>query len=259
MTRARRIVLTGASGGIGQALAGELASPGVSMLLIGRNATRLTATAEAARSRGVQAETALIDVRDTEAMARQLTEFDAATPVDLVIANAGISIGLLPGQEPEDRTASRRVLEINYGGALNTIEPLLPTMIRRGSGHIVLMSSLAALRPLPDMPSYSASKAAIRAYGISLRGWLEPRGVRVTVVSPGFVTSRMSKRHHGFKAFEVSAEHAARIIRRGLERNRALITFPWQLAFGIWLGDWLPPRISDIFARRFPAEIEPED
>lgn len=259
MTHARRIVLTGASGGIGQALVCEFAKVGVSMLLIGRETTRLTASAEAARSREAQAETALIDVRDTEAMERQLTEFDAAAPVDLVIANAGISIGLLPGQEPEDRNASRRVLEINYGGALNTIEPLLPTMIRRGSGHIVLVSSLAALRPLPDMPSYSASKAAVRAYGIALRGWLEPQGVCVSVISPGFVATRMSERYRGSKTFEISAEQAARIIRRGVERNRALITFPWQLAFGIWLGDWLPPRISDILARRFPAEIEPED
>ncbi len=255
---ARRIVLTGASGGIGLALAERLAAPGVSLLLIARDAARLAQAAQAAQARGAQVETARLDVTDREAMAEALTRCDAVAPVDLLIANAGVSAGLGPGRAPERRADSERVWRVNYGGMLNTVEPLLPALRERPGAQIALMSSIAALRPLPDMPSYSASKAAVRAYGISLRGWLRPCGVAVSVICPGFVTSPMSRRHDGFKPFEISAERAAAIIARGLARRRAFITFPWPLAALAWADQRLPPALSDWFGRGFAARIEPD-
>jgi len=259
MTARRRIVLTGASGGIGLALVRELARPGVSMLLLGRDSGRLRSAAEAAMGQGAEVGVAAVDVTDAEAMAARLKAYDAAAPVDLVIANAGISVGLQPGKAPEDRAASRRLIETNIGGMLNAVEPLLPAMIGRCSGHVVLVSSLAALRPLPDMPSYSASKAAVRAYGIALRGWLGPFGIRVTVVCPGFVSTPMARQYRGLKPFEVSAEAAARRICHGIGRGRALVTFPWPLALGIWLEQFLPVPLSDRIARLFPTEIAPRE
>jgi short-subunit dehydrogenase len=141
---------------------------------------------------------------------------------------------------------------------LNTVEPLLPAFLERGRGRIALMSSMAASRPLADMPSYSASKAAVRAYGEALRGWLGPRGIAVTVICPGFVTSPMSARHRGFKPFEISAERAADIIARGVVRRAAFVTFPWPLALLCWLDRRLPPKLADRLAAGFNAEIDPD-
>lgn len=255
----RSVVLTGASGGIGRSLAPELAAPGVTMLLIARNAERLAETAEAARARGAEVETAMLDVTDAAAMAAALRAYDARHAVDLVIANAGVSAGTGKGGRLEEPGTMRRLVEINLMGAVHTVEPLIAPMVARRRGRIALVGSLAGMRPLPDMPAYSASKAALRAWGTSLRGALGPKGVGVTVISPGFVSTPMAGRHKGFKPFEMGPERAARIIRRGLERGSPLITFPWALAVLVWLGNRLPPGLSDLTIRGFRAEIEPED
>lgn len=255
----RSIVLTGASSGIGAALAGELGAPGVHMLLTGRDTARLENVADAARAKGAIVQAAVVDVTDTEALAHTLHAFDAVNPVDLVIANAGVMAGLGPGRSPEPPGTSLRLIRTNLLGAIDTVEALLPALLDRGKGHIALVASLAALHPHGDMPSYSASKAGLRAWGTSLRQWLRPRGIPVSIICPGFVTSPMSARHSGLKPFEISADDAARRIVRGLSRGRPLITFPWQLAFMIWLGQRLPPRLSDLAARGFSAVIRPEE
>jgi NAD(P)-dependent dehydrogenase (short-subunit alcohol dehydrogenase family) len=108
------------------------------------------------------------------------------------------------------------------------------------------------------MPAYSASKAAIRAYGTSLRRWLGPRGIAVSVIVPGFVTSPMSRRHRGRKPFEWPVDRAARRIARGLARREAIIAFPWPLVLLTWLGNRLPPGLGDRAMGLFAAEIEPD-
>lgn len=254
----RSIVLTGASSGIGAALAAEMAAPGVRMLLTGRDAERLEAVAEAVRAKSAEAETAVLDVTDGDALAARLQAYDTARPVDLVIANAGVMAGLGPGRSPEPIVQMRHLVETNLLGAMATVEALLGALLARGRGHVALVSSMAALHPHGDMPGYSASKAGLRAWGMSLRQRLEPQGVTVTVICPGFVTSPMSARHQGWKPFEISVAVAAVRIARGLARGRALITFPWPLAVMIWLGQRLPARLGDWFARGFSAVIRPE-
>jgi len=254
----RRVVLTGASGGIGAALAARLAAPGVTMLLTGRDAGRLAQAADAARARGATVETATLDVTDASATAATLRAFDAAGPVDLLIANAGVSSGTRADGARESAAAARRVVEVNLLGAMNTVHPLADAMAARGAGAIALVSSLAAVRPLPDLPAYSASKAGLRAWGDALRGALRPCGVRVCVICPGFVTSPMSARHRGFKPFEMSAGRAAAIIDRGLRRGSAHVSFPWPLALLSWLDARLPAGLSDACARGFRATIAPE-
>jgi short-subunit dehydrogenase len=258
VTAHRSVVITGASDGIGAALACTLAGPGRRLLLVARRADRLDAVAQQCREAGAATELAALDVTHRQAMADTLMRYDAASPVDLVIANAGVSAGLRPGQAPEEPTAARRVFDVHIHGMLNTLDPLLPSMLARGEGQIALMSSLAAMAPLADMPSYSASKAAIRAYGTSLRRWLRPRGVAVSVICPGFVTSPMSARHKGFKPFEIPSDRAATRILRGLARREAYITFPWQLALLTWLGERLPPPLADRVMRGFAADIVPD-
>src|SRR5690606_38005547 len=151
--------------------------------------------------------------------------------VDLVIANAGIALGGLP--EPDGQ--ARRVIDINLFGMLNTVEPLLPRMIARRAGRIALISSISAIRPSGDLPSYSASKAGVRAYGQAIRAGLRRHGIAVTVICPGFVTSPMSKRHHGPKPFEVTAEKAAKIMKTAIARRRGALTFPWPFSAMVFL------------------------
>ena len=255
----RHIALTGASSGIGRALAVELSRPGVVLCLLGRDADRLRATADECRRRGADVRVAVVDVRDAAALAHDLTSFDDEHPIDLLIANAGVSAGLGAGRSPEETGTSRRLMEINYGGMLNTVEPLLPRFIARRAGRIALVSSLAGLRPQPDLPSYSATKMAVRGYGVALRGWLSPLGVGVSIIYPGFVTSPMSLRHKGAKPFEISAEAAARLIVRRLARGRSVIAFPLPMAIGAFFNMMMPAWLSDLTNRGFRAEDIPDD
>jgi short-subunit dehydrogenase len=250
------IVLTGASGGIGVALAAELAAPGRKLVLIARDTVKLQSLAEALSGTGCDVETAALDVRDRDALHAFLSDLDARHPVDLVIANAGVTAGLGPNRSREGDEEADRQLDINYRGAVNTVTGVVEAMRLRGKGQIVLVASLAGMRALPDMPSYSASKAALIAYGHSLRGWLKPFGVDVTIICPGFVTSPMSARHKGAKPFEISAEKAARKMRRAIEKQRAFYAFPFLLATGIRLQNLLPARVSDLFMGGFEAEID---
>ncbi|MEM9145621.1 MAG: SDR family NAD(P)-dependent oxidoreductase [Pseudomonadota bacterium] len=254
-----RVLLTGASRGIGAAIAERLAAQGADLVLIARDPTRLGAVAERARALGARVEASTGDVTDAAAMAETLARCDAAAPIDLVIANAGQSTGAGPGGRLETAADARRMISVNLVGAINTVAPLLLPMQARGRGRIVLISSLAAIRPLPSMPAYGASKAGLRAYGIALRGALRDSGVGVTVVCPGFVATPMSARHKGRRPFEVPVDDAAERIIRGVGNGRAFVTFPWPLAVMSWVDARLPAWLSDRLARGFAAEIRPED
>ncbi len=250
------IVLTGASGGIGQALAREYAGGDTYLALIARDEERLQKQLEEIRTLGGEGETAAIDVRDRDRLHAYLSELDKRHPVDLVIANAGVTAGLGPDRTRERDEESDRLIDVNYRGVVNTVTGAIEAMQTRRRGQVVLISSLAGMRALPDMPSYSATKAAIIAYGHSLRGWLKPFGVSVTIICPGFITSPMSARHKGAKPREMPADKAAGLMRRAIERRKAFYAFPFLLAMGIWLQNLLPPKIGDLFMGGFEVEIE---
>lgn len=247
----RTLILTGASSGIGAALAEAYAAPDMTMLLIARDRERLETVANAARAKGAEVETAAIDVTEAEALKAAILDFDERHKVDLILANAGIALGGLP--EPEGQ--ARKLVEVDLHGMLNTVEPMIPRMIARKKGQIAVVSSISAIRPSGDLPTYSASKAAVRAYGQAIRSGLRRHGIAVTVICPGFVTSPMSGRHHGPKPFEVSAEKAARIMKSAIGKRRGALTFPWQFSTMVFLGNRLPPFLSDWFERRYAARI----
>ncbi|WP_146751211.1 SDR family NAD(P)-dependent oxidoreductase, partial [Pseudomonas aeruginosa] len=131
-------------------------------------------------------------VRKREDIDAWLVAFDSHTPVDLVIANAGVTGGAREGENIEADETSRLVFETNLMGVLNTVQPLLPHMMARRSGQLALVSSLAGFIPLPDAPSYGASKAAVLRYGLALRTALRGSGVKLSVICPGFVTTPMT-------------------------------------------------------------------
>lgn len=222
----RNIVITGASSGIGAALAARLASSGRTLLLTGRDAQRLEAVAAACRAKGAACRTASVDVRDIGRMAVVLDDFDRAHPIDFLVANAGILDGRHADQTVEDAHTAREVLETNLLAAVDVVHTVLGGMRRRRAGHIVLVSSLAAFAPLADAPAYSASKAGLLSYGLGLRDALAGDGVNVTVACPGFVATRMTAAHIGPHPEEMSADEAARRILDGCARNSAVIGFP---------------------------------
>jgi short-subunit dehydrogenase len=235
------IVITGASSGIGEALALDYARPGVALALTGRDAGRLDSVAAACRAKGATVVADTVDVVDRETFAAWLTAFDDAHPVDLLIANAGVSIDK-DNSSLDDFSVIRRTLDVNVGGVLNTVEPLIARLIARKRGQIAVVSSLASFIGLPYSASYNASKAAVRVWGESIRYVLKKHGIGVSVICPGFVVSRMTAKSPFPMPFLMTAARASAIIRHGLARNRARIAFPIGTKAAVWLGQVLPGR-----------------
>ncbi|ONG45783.1 dehydrogenase [Pseudoroseomonas deserti] len=248
------VVITGASRGLGAALAQRFAAPGVTLHLIGRDAEALAATEAACAPATVK--TARIDVRDAEAMAAQLAAWDAESPIDLAIANAGIAAGTRPGGAREGLAAIRTQLDTNMMGALHLVEPLLPALLSRGRGSIALVTSLSAFRGLPDSAGYCASKAALWSYGEALRAETAPKGLRVTLVAPGFFDSAMGERWVGARPLSISAEAAAIKVERAIRKGAARMAFPWPLALALRLSPLAPSRLVDAIVRSMDFRIK---
>jgi short-subunit dehydrogenase len=248
-------IITGASSGIGRALAIAIARPGIVLGLIGRDTARLAETAQDCSSRGASVHALPVDVRRRDELRATILQFDLDHPVDCIIASAGISVGTSPEGEIESEEQTFDLLETNLAGALATALPLIPGMRERRHGRVVFLSSIAALSPLPDAAAYSGSKAALLAYGLAMRERLRDEGINVNVVCPGFVTTPMAARYLGWKPFEISPEDAARRIIHGLERNRAVIAFPWPLVLAARLQQMLPEQLRRLGSSAFRFRV----
>lgn len=246
------ILITGASSGIGEALARDYAQKGRFLALSGRNKERLEAVAKACSAFGAEVDAKPVDVADRAACGRWIAEVDAHHPLDLVIANAGTSSG--SGGRGESEEQARDIFSVNMAGVLNTVWPAFGPMRERGRGQIAIVSSIAAFRGLPGAPAYAASKAAVKIYGEGLRGWLAAEGVKVSVVCPGFVRTPMTEDNIYPMPFIMDAAKAARIIRRGLERDKARIAFPWPMYALVWFMGALPPSWTDRLFRKLPKK-----
>jgi short-subunit dehydrogenase len=233
----RHLLITGASSGIGAALARRLARPDRRLTLLGRDTARLRAVAAGCSG---TTETISVDVTDAAAMAAVIDSAFATAPVDLVVANAGISGG-----------DAQTLMAINVQGVVNTVEPAIPHWRAQGQGQLALMSSLASFRGLPNAPAYCASKAAVRLYGEGLRGKLGRIGIRVSVLCPGFIATPLTANNPFPMPFLLTAEAAAERIVRGLAQNRARIAFPRRLYWPTLLGSLLPQALTDPLYLRF--------
>lgn len=252
MTEELNILITGASSGIGEALAQYYVEHGATNLFIsGRNAERLQKVAEYCRQKGVKVFEKQIDVGNRTEMAQWIEDCNKQAPLNIVFANAGVSTGV------ESTDNAYETFNTNVMGVVNTVHPAIDIFKQRQGGKkiIAITASIAGYHGLPACPSYSASKACVKAYGEALRGSLKPFDIQVNVICPGFVKSRITDKNTCPMPFFMSAEQAAQIIAKGVENNTGLIAFPWPMRFSVWLLSILPNCISQYIYNALPHKV----
>jgi short-subunit dehydrogenase len=245
MRRFSSVLITGASSGIGRALALCCAAPGVRLHLGGRDADRLAQVAAEARAQGAEVAERIADVRDAAAMQHWIA---TSGRLDLVIANAGISAGTGNGA-PEQAAQTRAIFATNLDGVLNTVLPALTAMTGQAPGadgwrgRIAAIASIAAFVPAPGAPAYCASKAAVDSWIVASGKLARERGVALISVCPGYIRTPMTATNRFPMPGLMDADRAARTILRGIAAGRRRIAFPWYLHATARLVSLLPPRL----------------
>ena len=242
-----RVFITGASSGIGAALAAHYGKRGATLGLLSR---REAALRETGKSSGAPFEAYPCDVRDAAAVSAAAAHFMATHGVpDLVIADAGISYGTLT-EDAEDVRTFAEILEVNVMGMVHAFHPFVAPMRSRGSGSLAGIASVAGYRGLAGVGAYSASKAAAINYLEALRVELHGTGVRVTTVCPGYVASPMTEKNPYPMPFIIGAEDAARRIARVIDARRSFAVIPWPMAIVARILAHIPNPVFDrLFAR----------
>lgn len=250
----KRIWITGASSGLGRALAEYFAADGVFLALSGRDERRLQEVRLACQKKGAQVDIVCLDVTSRDEMEDYGQSLAQSGALDLVIANAGISGGTGATANGEPLDQMHEIFDINVTGVLNTVSAVLPAMLANNKGQIVLMSSLAGFSGWPGSPSYSASKGAVRLYGEALRGSLQNTNIQVNVVCPGFIKTPMTDVNQFPMPFLMNADRAVSIIIKGLQKNRVRIAFPWPTYMIAGLLGLLPGWLGLYLTAKFPTK-----
>lgn len=251
----RHVLITGASSGLGRALALACAAPGATLHLSGRDAARLADTARACAEAGAAVTHRVLDVRDAAAMAAWI---GGVGRLDLVIANAGVSGGT--GGAVEPAAQARAIFETNVTGVLNTVLPALEAMARQAPGQdglrgrIAVIASLAAFVAAPGAPAYCASKAAVQRWAEALDATERARGIRLSAVCPGYIRTPMTARNAFPMPGLMEAGRAARLTLDGLARGRVRIAYPFPLYLAARLVGALPPGLRAALFSRVPAK-----
>ncbi len=246
-----RVFITGASSGIGEALARHYASLGASLGLVARRGELLQSLAA---ELNVPVRIYQADVRDANALAEAADDFIQHIGVpDIVIANAGVSRGTLT-ELKEDTTAFQAILDINVLGLLHTFQPFIAGMKQHQQGRLVGIASIAGIRGLPGAGAYSASKAAAIAYLESLRVEMKPHGIDVVTIAPGYIKTPMTDVNAHPMPFLMPADIAARKMASAIEKRRRFVVVPWQMG---WLARFMrciPPFIWDWAMKNAPRK-----
>ena len=242
-------LITGASSGIGEALALACAQSGDTLFLCGRNAARLKDVVARCRACNAPTYGSVVDVTDRATTRAWIQNCDAIAPLDRVFSNAGVATGR------ENAENVRKTFDTNIGGNLNVVLEALEVFRPRGSGQIVITASIAGYGPLRSCPAYAATKSCLKTWGLGLRGLLAPEGIRVSVVCPGFIRSRITDQNTCPMPFFMEADKAARIILRRVEKNVGLIAFPWQMRLATWALSILPFRLNEWINRFLPEKV----
>jgi short-subunit dehydrogenase len=239
-------LITGASAGIGRALAIALAAEGTRVYVAARRRAELDALVSEIRTAGGQAEALVLDVADFDATHEAIAALDARDPLDLVVANAGIGAGT-----PAKKAAwaqVRQVALVDFMGAIATLMGALPGMVARNRGHLVGVASLAGFRGFPKFNAYSGSKAGLITFLESTRLDLRNTELAVTTICPGFVRTEMTAKVKGSSMVEL--DDAIRIIRKALRKREAMCAFPKSRAAALTAVSMLPDSVYDFLMTR---------
>lgn len=237
-----RIIITGASSGLGEALALQYAQANNSLVLLARRTEKLEAVAQRCRERGAAVETIAADVNDFERM-RAIGEELAREKVDRIIFNAGVSVGHSGGVTRfED---FKRLFATNFLSVHALLEPLIPRLIAQEEGEIVFISSLASVLTMPTSIAYSSSKRALNAYAEGLHHQLRPHGIRVMTIMPGFIDSEMTRKNDFTMPFFMTTEQGVRRIVRAIEKKKIRYAFPLRFYLMIRVVSVLPQFLRD--------------
>ncbi len=234
------IAILGASSGIGEALSLGLAGPGVRLALAARRHDRLADVATHCRKLGATVDIATLDVRDAGSVGAWIADIDDRAPVGLFVCCAGIFDGSRTQGAVETSAAVHNLIDTNLKGPIAAANSMAARMQARGQGRIALVSSLAALIPQADAPTYSATKAGLTAYAAALRELVHPMGVQVTIIHPGHVATAQTDQQLGRLPMLMTPQAAAARIIKGLEAGRSQINFPWALAIYARIYPWMP-------------------
>ena len=245
----RTALVTGASSGIGRALAAWLARKGVHVFAAARRLEALKALEAELQSAPGKLEAVALDVADARGTLQQIQELDSASGgLDLIVANAGVGFNTPAKRFQWEHV--ERIIQVNVLGASATLCAVLPRMVERNSGHLVGISSLAGLRGFPRVAAYSASKAYLATFLEGLRVDLKSTQVKVTSVYPGFVKSEMTAKNKFKMPFLMETEDAVARIGEAIFRGDAVFAFPWPMALAARALRVLPNGLFDVAARR---------
>lgn len=258
MTVRHHILITGASSGIGAALAAYYARPGVLLTLWGRNEERLENTASIARKKGAAVETLCIDLTQADKALAALIKADDECPVDILILSAGMADIRPHNALAESAETALRMSMVNFATPVAMATEMANRMAERRRGRIALMGSVASFHDLPLATVYSGSKAGIGRFSTALRAAMDPYNVRVCLIAPGFIDTPMSQRLDGEQAFLVPVDKAARKIARSINAGRAVLVFPWVFQLTRLLEMLLPRPIAHRILRRLDVMQHPE-
>lgn len=232
-------IITGASSGIGWSLARELARQGARVGVTARREPQLKDLVEEIRKAGGTAEYVVGDIADRAAVNAAVAELTRRLgPVDLMVANAGL--GMPTKVDPMNVEGLEQMFRVNVFGVIYSLEAVLPQMIARKKGHVAAVSSMAAYKGLPGESGYCSTKAAVNNFMEGLRMQLYDRGIAVTTICPGFVTTPMTEKNNFHMPWLMSADKAARLIAKALARKKKVFGFPWQMNLLMWATRWLP-------------------
>lgn len=244
----KTIFLTGASSGIGEALALAMTSKGATVGLVARREDLLNEVKAKCEKTGGFARVFACDVTDAKELKRAADEFrNEFSHIDLMIANAGISGNNQPTRDYEP-PAVKKVIDINLLGAVNAVYAVLPAMIERRSGHLVAISSLAGIRGLRKSAAYCASKAGMTAFFESVRLDVAEHGIDVTIIQPGFIKTPLTSGRNHKMPYLLELDDAIPHFIRAIERRKKFAAFPWQLASIVRLGKIMPAWMYDCIA-----------
>lgn len=248
----KTILITGASSGLGRELAIQYANKGIILYLTGRNKSRLLDTVNICQDKGANVLSKDIDVKDKESLYDWVVECDKLNNIDLVIANAGISAGT--SFNKKDSSQVYDIYETNIIGVLNTIQPIIPLMMKRRQGQIALISSMSSFIGMPSCPAYSSSKACISSYGEGLRGYLKQFNIGVSVICPGFIKTPLTDCNNFPMPLLMPVDKASKKIIEGLEKNKGLITFPIIIYIMLKILRFLPFCITNYIFSKLPKK-----